>query len=316
MNRNCPILAIVVPCYNEEAQLPSTIKKLSDLLENLIAGGQISAESQLVFVDDGSQDKTWEIIEQVAKLNPRIHGIKFAANAGHQAAILAGLMETREQVDCSLTIDADLQHDIGVIPEMLNRFKAGKDIITGVRQNRAGDPALKGFLSNGYYWAMKKMGTPLQPQHADFRLIGRNVLDVLATFPERNLFLRGIIAALGFNSDTVPFIQNDRAHGQSKYTFLRSASLAWRGITSFSHIPLRISVVLGLITFALAVLMATVTIMDWYSGNTIAGWSSIMVTVLFLGAIQLFCIAILGEYLARIYIEVKGRPHYVVQIKI
>ena len=316
MNRSCPVLAIVVPCYNEETQLPVTIRTLLDLLKNLKTSQIISNESWLVFVDDGSKDNTWSIIQQYAKENSFVKGIKLACNAGHQAALMAGLMESREISHCALSIDADLQHDISIIPSMLKLFSEGNDIVTGVRLNRAGDTRMKKFLSNSYYWVMQKMGTPILPQHADFRLLGKNVLDALATFPERNLFLRGIIASMGFNSETVSYVQQERNFGESKYTLFKMLSLAWNGITSFSAFPLRISVFLSMFTLALAVLVALSTFMDWLHGNTVSGWSSIMLTILFLGSIQLFCVAVLGEYVAKIYAEVKRRPHYIIEKKV
>ena len=316
MNRSRPMLAIVVPCYNEETQIPITIRTLLDLLKNLKTSQLIADESWVVFVDDGSSDNTWEIIQQYAKENTSVKGIKLACNAGHQAALMAGLMESREASDCTLSIDADLQHDISVIPEMLRLFSQGSDIITGVRLNRAGDTRLKKFLSNSYYWVMQKMGTPIRPQHADFRLLGKNVLDALANFPERNLFLRGVIASMGFNSETVSYVQQERNFGESKYTLFKMLSLAWNGITSFSAFPLRISVFLSIFTMILAILMAISTFIDWLDGDTVIGWSSIMLTMLFLGSIQLFCIAVLGEYIAKIYAEVKRRPHYIIEKKV
>jgi glycosyltransferase involved in cell wall biosynthesis len=315
MNRSRPMLAIVVPCYNEETQIPITIRTLLDLLKNLKTSQLIADESWVVFVDDGSSDNTWEIIQQYAKENTSVKGIKLACNAGHQAALMAGLMESREASDCTLSIDADLQHDISVIPEMLRLFSQGSDIITGVRLNRAGDTRLKKFLSNSYYWVMQKMGTPILPQHADFRLLGKNVLNALANFPERNLFLRGVIASMGFNSETVSYVQQERNFGESKYTLFKMLSLAWNGITSFSAFPLRISVFLSIFTMILAILMAISTFIDWLDGDTVIGWSSIMLTMLFLGSIQLFCIAVLGEYIAKIYAEVKRRPHYIIEKK-
>ena len=316
MNRSRPVLAIVVPCYNEEVQLPITINTLLDLLKNLKTSELIADESWVVFIDDGSKDNTWQVIQQHATGNKAVKGIKLACNSGHQAALMAGLMESREASDCTLSIDADLQHDISVIPEMLKLFSHGSDIVTGVRLNRAGDTKMKKVLSNGYYWVMQKMGTPIQPQHADFRLLGKNVLDALANFPERNLFLRGVIASMGFNSQTVSYVQQERNFGESKYTLFKMLSLAWNGITSFSSFPLRISVFLSIFTMLLAILVAISTFIDWLDGDTVLGWSSIMLTMLFLGSIQLFCVAVLGEYIAKIYAEVKRRPHYIIEKKV
>ncbi len=313
MDRTAPILALVVPCYNEEEVLPGSITALTGVLRDLRAVGRIAPESRLVLVDDGSRDATWPIIDQAALRDETVRGIKLSFNAGHQGALMAGMMEMREEVDCIISIDADLQHDIAVIPEMLRRFAEGADIVTGVRQNRAGDSRCKRFFSNAFYRVMKKLGTPLEEQHADFRLLGKNVLEALARYPERNLFLRGIIAAMGFQAATVPYEQKERDLGNSKYSFAKMLSLAWNGITSFSAMPLRISAVLSLLTLLWAAFLIVSILIDYANGQTVSGWPSIMLTMIFLGSIQLFCISILGEYTAKIYVEVKRRPHYLVE---
>lgn len=315
MNRSLPVLALVVPCYNEEAALPRTMEVLTSVLRELSANGSIAPSSRIVFVDDGSRDETWRIIAGQTGSNPLVSGVKLSFNAGHQGALMAGMMESREHVDCIISIDADLQHDVAVIPKMLALFAQGKDIVTGVRSNRAGDSRLKRYCSDSFYRVMKRLGTPLGEQHADFRLLGRNVLDALFCYPERNLFLRGIIASMGFQSATVPYVQNERLLGESKYSFRKMFSLAWNGITSFSAMPLRISAVLSLITLVWALVVALSTLYSYFTGQTVSGWSSLMLSMLFLGAINLFCIAVLGEYTAKIYIEVKRRPHYIVEQK-
>ena len=315
MDRSTPILALVVPCYNEEKALPETIAALDSLLDSLIADRRIAPQSRAVFVDDGSRDGTWSIINGHAASNPRVCGLKLSFNAGHQSALMAGMMESRENVDCIISIDADLQHDIGVLPEMLRLFAEGSDIVIGVRVNRAGDSPMKRYFSNMFYKAMKKIGIPLGEQHADFRLLCRNVLDALYCYPERNLFLRGIIATMGFQTATVPYVQRERIQGVSKYSLRKMLSLAWNGITSFSALPLRISAVLSLLTLVWTLFLALNTLFSYFMGQTVSGWSSLMLTMLFLGAIQLFCIAVLGEYTAKIYIEVKRRPYYIVEKK-
>lgn len=315
MKRVKPMLVLVVPCYNEEASLPSTIATLDAVLQKLAEDDRISPESRMVLVDDGSRDATWRLIANASTTNARVSGVKLSFNAGHQRALMAGMMEAREQADCIISIDADLQHDVGVIPTMLELFASGKDIITGVRNNRAGDSKLKALLSDSFYKVMRKLGTPLGEQHADFRLLGRNVLDALYCYPERNLFLRGIIASMGFQTAIVPYDQKERTLGESKYSFRKMLSLGWNGITSFSAMPLRIAGILSLVTLVWALLVGVSTLISYFSGNTVSGWSSLMLTVLFLGAIQLFTIAVLGEYAAKIYIEVKRRPHYIVEKK-
>lgn len=313
MNRTLPVLTLVVPCYNEEAALPNCIAALDAVLNDLATDGRIASWSRMVLVDDGSRDNTWPVIVAHAANNPRIHGVKLSFNAGHQGALMAGMMESRESTDCIISIDADLQHDIAVIPEMLRLFAEGKDIVTGVRMNRAGDTSWKRFFSDIFYKIMKKLGTPLSEQHADYRLLGRNVLDALYCYPERNLFLRGIIASMGFQTATVPYTQKERTLGESKYSYYKMFSLAWNGITSFSAVPLRISAILSLVTLVWALIVAINTLCSYFMGDAVSGWSSLMLTMLFLGAIQLFCIAVLGEYTAKVYIEVKRRPHYIVE---
>lgn len=315
MNRKNPILALVIPCYNEEAVLPSTMATLDSVLQNLENEGRIAPGSHMVLVDDGSRDATWPIIDHASKTQPRVKGLKLSFNAGHQSALMAGMMESRNEADCIISIDADLQHDVGVLPQMLELFTSGKDIITGVRNNRAGDSKFKRIGSNAFYKVMRKLGTPLGEQHADFRLLGKNVLDALYCYPERNLFLRGIIASMGFQTATVPYEQKERLLGESKYTLRKMLSLAWNGITSFSALPLRIAGILSLVTLVWTLIVAISTLISYFSGDVVSGWSSLMLTVLFLGAIQLFAIAVLGEYMAKVYIEVKRRPHYIIEKK-
>lgn len=315
MNRKTPVLALVVPCYNEEAALPRTISVFSGVLDSLAREGRIAEGSRAVFVDDGSRDATWDIIERESAGNPQVQGLKLSFNAGHQGALMAGMMETRESVDCIISMDADLQHDPAVLPKMLDLFAAGRDIVTGVRENRAGDSGVKRFFSNLFYKLMKRLGTPLGEQHADFRLLGRNVLDALSCYPERNLFLRGIIASMGFQTAVVPYTQKEREFGESKYSYRKMLSLAWNGVTSFSAVPLRVSGVLSILTTFLTVFLAITTLVDYFTGNVVSGWSSLMLTMLLLGSIQLFCIAVLGEYLAKVYLEVKRRPYYIVEKK-
>ena len=315
MNRKLPILALVVPCYNEEAALPATIPALLGVLDSLLAAGRIAESSRIIFVDDGSRDRSWDIVECHAAKDSRVQGFKLSFNAGAQAALMAGMMELRKELDCIISIDADLQHDLAVIPEMLQCFSEGKDIVAGVRKNRAGDSRAKQMFSDLFYLLMKRLGTPVIEQHADFRLLGRNVLDALSCYPERNLFLRGIIGSMGFQSAIVFYVQKEREHGESKYSYWKMLSLAWNGITSFSPVPLRISAVLSLLTLLWTFVVAVSTLANYFLGNPVSGWASQMLTILFLGGIQLFCIAVLGEYTAKIYKEVKQRPYYIVEKK-
>ena len=315
MNRKLPVLALVVPCYNEEAALPATIPALLGVLDSLQAAGRIAEGSRIIFVDDGSRDGSWDAVEHYAAKDSRVRGFKLSFNAGTQGALMAGMMESRKELDCIISIDADLQHDLAVIPEMLQCFAEGKDIVAGVRKNRAGDTRVKRMFSNLFYQVMKRLGTPVIEQHSDFRLLGRNVLDALSCYPERNLFLRGIIGSMGFQSTIVFYVQKEREHGESKYSYWKLLSLAWNGITSFSPVPLRISAVLSLITLLWTFVVAVSTLVNYFLGNPVSGWASQMLTILFLGGIQLFCIAVLGEYTAKIYKEVKHRPYYIVEKK-
>lgn len=315
MNRAHPVLALIVPCYNEEEALPSTIPVLVNVLESLRVEGHIAEGSRIILIDDGSRDGSWGIIEQYAAKDPRVRGFKLSFNAGTQGALMAGMMESREELDCIISIDADLQQDLSVIPEMLHFFAQGMDIVAGVRKNRAGDSRVKRIFSDLFYRVMKNMGTPVIEQHSDFRLLGRNVLDALSCYPERNLFLRGIIGSIGFQTTTIFYIQKEREHGDSKYSYWKLFSLAWNGITSFSPIPLRISAVLSLLTLLWAFIVAITTLINYFLGNPMSGWASQMLTTLFLGGIQLFCIAVLGEYTAKIYKEVKHRPYYIIEKK-
>jgi glycosyltransferase involved in cell wall biosynthesis len=309
MNTVTPALAIVVPCYNEEAVLSGTIKVLSELLLGLVLARKVCVESKLYFVDDGSADNTWNILEQAAADNPRVTAIKLSRNKGHQNALYAGLCQTHE--DVVISIDADLQDGAENIEAMLDEYLRGNEVVYGVRAERDSDSFFKRITAEGYYYLMRKLGVDLVFNHADFRLLSRRVVDVLLEYPETNLFLRGMVRELGFQSSTVEYKRRAREAGESKYPFRRMLSLAWRGITAFSIAPLRAITVLGLVSGFLSLsLIGWVLVVKLFTADAVPGWASILVPLLFIGSVQLLCLGVIGEYLAKIYEEVKRRPRF------
>ena len=302
-------LGIVVPCYNEEEVLPETNRRLLDLLSHLRQAGLVTADSALYFVDDGSKDRTWEIIESFAIANIRVHGIKLSRNQGHQNALLAGLFGAKG--DVVVTVDADLQDDITVIEEMLQRFSAGCDIVYGVRHSRSADTVFKRSSAGMYYKFLAWMDVDMVYNHADFRLMSRRAIDSLRQYSEVNLFLRGIIPLLGFPTTTVYYARSERFAGVSKYPLRRMLALAIEGITSFSVMPLRLIAILGLLVFLLSIAMIGWALyLRLFTHATIPGWASSVLPIYFLSGIQLLSIGILGEYMAKIYLESKRRPRY------
>lgn len=309
MNLSCPKLAIVVPCYNEEEMLPTTFQALGSVLDDLIAKKKIDAESKLYFVDDGSRDKTWEILEAKAKSDNAVVAIKLSKNRGHQKALYAGLCQTTE--DIVVSIDADLQDGPENIELMVDEYMVGHDVVYGVRAGRETDTFFKRFSAEAYYHLMRKMGVDLVFNHADFRLMSRRVLDEFKSYPEANLFLRGIIREMGFPSAFVEYDRKERFAGESKYPLRKMLSFAWEGITSFSTVPLRAITVLGFCSGALSMLtLFWVLAVRVYSQQAVPGWASILLPLLFIGSVQLISLGILGEYIAKLYLEVKNRPKY------
>lgn len=310
-----PVLALVVPCYDEAPGIEHTMDRLASLLDEYKNLGLISEESKVWYVDDGSHDRTWEIIEARCSRDASCKGIKLAGNVGHQNALLAGLLELPGDVDCAISLDADLQDDVSVIKEMLDRYAEGYDQVYGVRVDRTRDTLFKKLTAGAFYKVMGLLKIKLVPQHADFRLSSRKVLDALDGFEERNLFLRGIFPSMGFRQTTVSYSRQERQFGVSKYPLIKMLGLAWQGITSFSTAPLRFAGLLSAATFLLAILESIRAFVTWLCGYTVQGWSSLIITVLYLGAIQLFSLAVIGEYLAKIYMETKRRPRYIVERK-
>ena len=307
-----PRLAIVVPCFNEEEVLPETNRRLLGLLTRLQALGLTSAESSIHYVDDGSHDRTWSLIESLGQADPRVHGLKLSRNRGHQQALLAGLMST--EGDALVSIDADLQDDVDVIEAMVREFIGGAEIVYGVRDSRQTDTVFKRGTATLYYRLMKKLGVDLVYNHADFRLLGRRSVEALREYDEVNMFLRGIVPLLGFRTAIVKYDRAERFAGVSKYPLRKMLAFAAEGVTSFSIMPLRLITLLGFAVSGFSFVMILIVFYGRLVMNAvIPGWASSVVPIYFLGGIQLLCVGILGEYVAKIYLETKRRPRYFVE---
>jgi glycosyltransferase involved in cell wall biosynthesis len=310
-----PKLAIVVPCYNEQEVLPETTHRLSDLIENMSANGEVSSDSYIWYVDDGSIDLTWKLIEELSRENRRVRGLKLAANRGHQNALLAGLLTA--DADVTVSIDADLQDDIRVIPRMVDAYCGGADIVYGIRKNRGSDSFFKRTSAQFFYKLLNVMGVSVEYNHADTRLMSRRVLNALEQYDEVNLFLRGLIPTIGFPSARVEYDRSSRKAGKSKYPLAKMLALAIDGITSFSAVPLRMVAILGLIIFfGSIVTSAWVLWVRFVSQVAIPGWASSVLPMYFLGGIQLLSIGVLGEYASKIYMETKRRPRFIIEKKL
>ena len=307
------ILTIVVPCYNEEEVLHETVRRLSDKLERLIAQGRCDKESRILFVDDGSRDRTWELIVQYHSEYPAVCGLKLAHNRGHQNALLAGLMTAREWSDCTVSMDADLQDDIEVLDQFLDEYNQGVDVVYGVRKKREKDTFFKRTTAQGFYKLMKLLGVEVVYNHADYRLMSRRVLDALSEYKEVNVFLRGIIPHIGFRSAIVYYDRGDRFAGESKYPLRKMLAFALDGITSFSVKPLKIISNLGIIISILSVLGLVYALVAKLTGAAVVGWTAIVCSIWLLGGIQLLCLGIIGEYVGKIYSESKHRPRFNVE---
>ncbi len=303
-------LGIVVPCYNEEEVLKDTKNKLSNLIDELIRKKKISKDSFIMFVNDGSKDKTWQLISEFNKKDKYVYGLNLAANVGHQKALLAGLIKAAELCDMSVSIDADLQDDINVIEEMIDKYQNGCDIVYGVRSNRDKDSFFKKHTALGFYKIMSIMGTNTIYNHADFRLMSKRSMEELAKYKERNLFLRGIIPLLGYKTDCVHYKRLERLAGKSKYSLKKMVSFAIEGITSFSIKPITLIGILGLIIILFSIGFVIYSIVNYFLGNVVSGWASLFCSLWFLGGVQLLSIGIIGEYIGKIYIETKERPRY------
>ena len=307
------ILYLVIPCYNEEEVLPITQKALKEKMDNLIKNKKISKDSKVMFVNDGSKDKTWELIEEYHKEDPLFVGVKLSRNKGHQNALLAGLMTAKKYADITISMDADLQDDINVIDKMIAENNAGSEIVYGVRSSRKKDSWFKRFTAESFYKLMHAMGVEVVFNHADCRLMSKRVLDELEHFEEANLFLRGLIPLLGFKTSIATYERNERAAGESKYPLKKMLSFAWDGITSFSVKPLKMITTLGFIMLFISVVMIIYTIIVKILGNTVDGWAFIMLSIWFIGGVQLVSVGLIGEYIGKIYNETKHRPRYIIE---
>jgi glycosyltransferase involved in cell wall biosynthesis len=313
LNRQCPTLAIVVPCYNEQEALPAAVLRLTAVVETLATEGKAQKESFILFVDDGSVDATWDIISKATVSGGMVHGIRLSRNFGHQNALLAGLMHVRGSADCVVTIDADLQQDEQAIREFLGFFGQGYDVVNGVRDGRGSDGLLKRTTASLFYSLMRLLGVKLARDQADFRLLGAIVLDSLADFQEVNLFLRGIIPSMGFKTVSVPHRVVPRKAGSTKYSWPRMFSFALNGITSFSIMPIRLIALIGVLIFLFSAVMSCFVLLTYFRVKVVPGWASTVLPIYFIGGIQLLSIAIIGEYIGKAYLEVKRRPRYIIE---
>lgn len=309
-----PLLALVVPCYNEQEILPATMQTLSRMLEECKDNEIIKNDSYVLYVDDGSRDQTWNLLEEKHINDKYCHAIKFAGNAGHQNAVWAGMAQARAwDADCIISLDADLQDDTRIIPQMVEEYCKGNDIVYGVRNNRETDTTFKRVTAHLFYAFMRWLNVSVIPDHADYRLVSRPVLDALEGYSEQNLFLRGLFPTIGFKSSKVFYKRLSRKAGESEYPLRKMLSFAWRGITSCSVAPLRVAGLMSLICMLLAFIMCIVSLFKYATGDTIQGWTSLIIVSLLLGGVQLFCLAVMGEYIANIFTEVRHRPRYIIE---
>ncbi len=305
-------LFLVIPCYNEEEVLHETSRRLRDKYTALMEAGKISADSRIVFVNDGSRDRTWEIITELHTSDPVFRGICLSRNKGHQNALMAGLMTVREECDAAISLDADLQDDINAIDEMVDRYLEGYEVVYGVRSSRKKDTFFKRTTAQGFYKVMRAMGVDTVYNHADYRLMSRRALAALSEFDEVNLFLRGIVPLVGFKSTQVTYERGERFAGESKYPLKKMIAFATEGITSMSIKPIRLIAALGLFVFLVSIGVLVYSIVQKILDNTVPGWAFLAVSIWALGGVQLFSIGVIGEYIGKIYLETKHRPKYII----
>ena len=303
---------LVVPCYNEEEVLRETASRLKEKMQVLISNKVISEKSRITFVDDGSKDKTWSIIEELNSNDKIFSGVKLSRNRGHQNALLAGLMTVKDYCDAAISLDADLQDDINVIDKFIEKFNYGCDVVYGVRSERKTDTVFKRTTAQGFYKIMKALGVDIVYNHADYRLMSKRALDSLQDFKEVNLFLRGIVPLIGYKSDVVLYERNERFAGESKYPLKKMLSFAFEGITSFSVKPIRLILTVGILMFISSLAALLYFLIIWMAGKTVQGWTTVVASIWMLGGIQLLCLGVIGEYIGKIYIETKERPKYII----
>ena len=306
-------LYIVVPCYNEEEVLPETARRLGDKLRALMSAGKISPRSRVLFVNDGSRDRTWEVIQRLHREDSLFCGVDLSRNRGHQNALLAGLMTAREKADMVISMDADLQDDVDAADAMVDKYLEGVDVVYGVRSSRKKDSFFKRTTAEAFYRLMDLLGAETVFNHADYRLMSKRALDGLAQFTEVNLFLRGIVPMIGYRADTVEYERGERFAGESKYPLKKMLAFALEGVTSLSVKPLRMITGLGFLVFFISLIMIAYNVVRWATGNTVAGWASLACSVWFIGGLILLSLGVIGEYLGKLYLESKGRPRFIIR---
>ena len=304
-------LAIVVPCYNEEEVLKIASQALREVLGDLIRKEKIAEDSFILFVNDGSKDRTWELIEEEHAAHPtQVCGVKLAGNVGHQFALTAGLLTAKDVSDVTISIDADLQDDVAVIEEMIDKFHGGCDIVYGVRKERKTDTFFKRTTAQAFYKLMSLMGVKTVYNHADFRLMSKRAVEEFSKYKETNLFLRGMIPLIGYQTDCVYYDRKERVAGESKYPFKKMLALAFNGISSFSVKPISMILGVGVLIILISILAGIYALISYFTGHVVQGWTSLILSIWFLGGMQLLAIGLIGQYIGNIYIEVKERPRY------
>ena len=307
------IIWLVIPCYNEQEVLPETSRQLEEIMRGLIKKDKISDKSKIAFVNDGSKDNTWNIITDLHEKNPMFTGINLAHNKGHQNALLAGLMTAKDYADAAISLDADLQDDVGVIEQFIDKFNEGKDVVYGVRSTRATDTVFKRSTAHAFYKLMKAMGADTLQDHADYRLMSKRALEGLAKYKEVNLFLRGIVPMIGYETDVVYYERHERFAGESKYPLKKMLSFAVDGITSCSVKPIRMITSLGTLVFTISIVMLIYFLIVWLLGHTVQGWTTIVISLWGIGGLILLSLGIIGEYVGKIYMEVKEKPRFIIK---
>ncbi|MCI6377400.1 MAG: glycosyltransferase family 2 protein [Clostridiales bacterium] len=305
-------LMVVIPCYNEEEVLPETSRRLVDKMAALVEKGLIAQDSRVLLVDDGSRDRTWELISALNRDNPLFEGVKLSRNRGHQNALLAGLMTAKGRCDMCISMDADLQDDMDAMDRFIEKYEQGCEVVYGVRNKRETDTVFKRETALMFYRLMKGLGVDITYNHADYRLMSNRALEALSQFGEVNLFLRGLAPLVGFQSDTVYYDRSERFAGESKYPFKKMLAFAIDGITSFSVKPLRLITTVGLVIFVVSLLMLLYTLISWIGGHAVLGWTSTLASIWMIGGIQLLSLGVIGEYVGKIYNEAKRRPRFII----
>ncbi len=308
-----PIVYFIIPCYNEEAVLPETTRRLTEKLNSMENAGLINKESRVLYVDDGSKDKTWELISRFNRENPWVEGVKLAHNRGHQNALLCGLMSAMPRCDAAISMDADLQDDIDALDQFVKKFQEGCDVVYGVRNKRDTDTWFKRTTAEGFYKVMNLLGVDVVFNHADYRLMSKRALEALSEYREVNLFLRGIVPLIGYRSDYVYYDRHERFAGESKYPLKKMLSFALDGITSFSVKPLKLISNLGILISILSIFGLLYALISYFLGVTVSGWTAIVCSIWLLGGLQMLCLGVVGGYIGKIYSEVKARPRYRVE---